>query len=642
MRVIGTAGHVDHGKSTLVLALTGINPDRLKEEQEREMTIDLGFAWMRLPDGQRVGIVDVPGHIDFIENMLAGVGGIDAAVLVIAADEGVMPQTREHLAILNLLAVPGGVIALTKSDLVPDPEWLDLVREDIRQAVQGTCLASAPVIPVSARTGHGLDTLQTTLVDVLAAVPPRRDLGRPRLPIDRVFTLAGFGAVVTGTLSDGTLEVGQEVAIVPGRNGEEMRARIRGLQSYHEKVEHAWPGSRVAVNLVGVHLEDIDRGMVVARPGAFTLSTLIDVRVRVLPDTPVALRHNQEVAFFTGAAEMLARTRLLDAETIPAGGEGWVQLHLQGPVATLPGDRFILRLPSPSVTVGGGVVIDVTPRRWRRFRPEVLQRLETLAHGTPAQQLMQALEANEPASVAEVLARSQLPTEMAAAALLETTEQGEVEALAGGPALITQPDQLIISASGWRTLRQRLSDLLADYHRRNPLRPGIPRQELKGRLEGSKAHFTARAYNEIMARAAAEGILAEEMALVRQADFRVTFTPEQERAVRALLAAFERQVDAPPSVTDATTSVGADVFQVVLDQGKLIKVSEDVVFTPVAHARMVAQVKEFMVREGSITVAQVRDLLQTSRKYALALMEHLDAERVTRRVGDARVLREKT
>jgi len=641
MHVIGTAGHVDHGKSTLVLALTGINPDRLKEEQARAMTIDLGFAWMTLPNGERVGIVDVPGHIDFIENMLAGVGGIDAALLVIAADEGVMPQTREHLAILDLLAVPTGVIALSKADLVSEPEWLELVQEDIRQVVQNTCLATAPIVPVSARTGQGLDLLIETLTEILAAVPPRRDLGRPRLPIDRAFNLPGFGAIVTGTLSDGVLEIGQEVAIYPGREGEPLKARVRGLQTYHEKTERAFPGSRVAVNLAGVRLEDLARGMVLASPGSLIPSTLIDVRLRVLKDAPFPLRHNQEVAFFTGAAEVMARTRLLDSEALAPGAEGWVQLHLKAPVAMRPGDHFIVRLPSPSVTMGGGVIVDVVPRRWRRFRAEVIRRLETLAHGAPADQLLQALAAIEPTSLADLRARSQLPAELVEPALAELIDEGQIMALAGGLPAPDNNDQLVISASGWRSLSARLIEIVEDYHRRYPLRPGIPRQELKGRLEGNRASFTGRAFNEIMARAAAEGIIEEENALVRRAGFRVMLSPDQERSALTLLAAFERQPATPPSVADAIASVGSEVFQALLDQGRLVKVSDEVAFAPAAYAQMVAQIREFLAREGSITVAQARDLLQTSRKYALALLEHLDAQRVTRRVGDARVLRER-
>jgi len=365
------------------------------------------------------------------------------------------------------------------------------------------------------------------------------------------------------------------------------------------------------------------------------------VRLRVLKDAPFPLRHNQEIAFFTGAAEVMARTRLLDSEALAPGAEGWVQLHLKAPVAMRPGDRFIVRLPSPSVTMGGGAIVDVVPRRWRRFRAEVIRRLETLAHGAPADQLLQALAAIEPTSLADLRARSQLPAELVEPALAELIDEGQIMALAGGLPAPDNNDQLVISASGWRSLSARLIEIVEDYHRRYPLRPGIPRQELKGRLEGNRASFTGRAFNEIMARAAAEGIIEEENALVRRAGFRVMLSPDQERSALTLLAAFERQPATPPSVADAIASVGSEVFQALLDQGRLVKVSDEVAFAPAAYAQMVAQIREFLAREGSITVAQARDLLQTSRKYALALLEHLDAQRVTRRVGDARVLRER-
>ncbi|MEP0764632.1 MAG: selenocysteine-specific translation elongation factor, partial [Chloroflexota bacterium] len=312
MHVIGTAGHVDHGKSTLTYALTGINPDRLAEEQRREMTIDLGFAWLDLPTGERVGIVDVPGHRDFIENMLAGVGGIDAALLVIAADEGVMPQTREHLAILDLLAVPTGLIALTKMDLISDPDWLELVQLDIMETVHGTVLDGKPIIPVSARTGEGLGDLVAALADLLAHQPPRADLGNPRLPIDRVFTISGFGVVVTGTLLDGALAVGQEVEIQPAA----VRARVRGLQSHEQSIEQATPGRRLAVNLRGVDRDALKRGDVLGLPGAWQPTTLLDARLRYLPDAHLPLEHDDPVKFFVGAAEVMGRVRLLDKERV--------------------------------------------------------------------------------------------------------------------------------------------------------------------------------------------------------------------------------------------------------------------------------------------------------------------------------------
>jgi len=337
-RVVGTAGHVDHGKSTLIRALTGIDPDRLREERERGMTIDLGFAWLNFSDGGDVGIVDVPGHQDFIRNMLAGIGGIDAVILVIAADESVMPQTREHLAILSLLGVERGVIAITKRDLVDD-DWVQLVRDDVLAAVRSTPLAAAPMIEVSARTGAGLDALLKALSRVLGATPHRRNLGRPRLPIDRAFTIAGFGTVVTGTLLDGSLDVGAEVEVLPSGR----RCRIRGLQTHKRAIEHAWPGSRVAANLSGIDRADHDRGMVVTRPGTLLPSSILGLRLSVLPSASAPLAHDELVRVHAGTAEVMARASILESAEIASGAAGWMQLRLATPLPVAVGDRIVVR-----------------------------------------------------------------------------------------------------------------------------------------------------------------------------------------------------------------------------------------------------------------------------------------------------------
>jgi len=640
MRVIGTAGHVDHGKSRLVFALTGIDPDRLPEEKAREMTIDLGFAWLTLPSGEQVGIVDVPGHIDFIKNMLAGIGSIDAALFVVAADEGVMPQTKEHLAILDLLQVPAGVVAITKVDLIQEPEWLELVQEEVSELLTGTCLADAPMVAVSARTGEGLQQLLEALDSVLKEAPPRRDLGRPRLPIDRVFTVAGFGTVVTGTLSDGGFEIGQEVEIVPGG----VRARIRGLQTHKRKIERAVPGSRVAVNLSGVRVEQLRRGQVVTLPGLLRPTQLVDVRLRLLPDASAPLRHNQEVHFFCGAAEVVARTRLLDAETIPPGGEGWVQFRLQAPVALATGDRFIIRRPSPSRTLGGGQVVNPHPRRrHRRFRPEVIARLETMARGQPADVLLQTLQEREPAGARDVVAASGLEKQTALDALAELLstrqvsllgmEEGEVSA-----AQAVAGNRYLVSAAGWQRLKERLQNTLADYHRRYPLRLGMPREELKSRLQPRRP-WSGRLFNELVSRAIAEGIVVEAEGAIRSADHVVRFTPEQQARVDALLDAFRARPYTPPSMAEAIASVGPDVLQALIEAKTLTRVSDNVLFLTETYEEMVERVLAHLRAHGSITVAQVRDMFGTSRKYALPFMEHLDERRLTRRVGDERVLR---
>jgi selenocysteine-specific elongation factor len=627
VHVIGTAGHVDHGKSTLVQALTGINPDRLREEQEREMTIDLGFAWLTLPNGESVGIVDVPGHRDFIENMLAGVGGIDAALFVIAADEGVMPQTREHLAILDLLRIPGGVVALTKIDLIDDPDWLELVQADVSEALQGTVLDGAPIIPVSARTGQGLAELTAALQEVLARTPPRPDRGRPRLWIDRVFTIGGFGTVVTGTLVDGHLEVGQEVEILPRG----LRARIRGLQTHKTRIQRAVPGSRVAINLTGISKQDLARGDLVTTPGWLRPTTLTDVRLDLLRDAPFPLKHNAFVKFFCGSAETVARVRLLGTETLAPGESGWVQLELDDPLPLVRGDRFIIRVPSPAVTVGGGEVVDPNPgRKHRRFRPEVLARLETLARGTPAEVLLQTLERRGPLTVRDLLEVSGLG-EAAPEALAELFSTGDAVVLDAVPE--PAPARLVVSRSWWSATTARMRDELAAYHARYPLRPGMSREELRSALR-----LDPRAYNGLLARAAADGLIVDEAATVRLPEHQVRFTPQQQQAVDDLLARFRAAPYATPSVKEAAALVGEEVLGVLLARGDLVQVSPEVLFLRETYEEMVERIRAHIQQQGSITLAQVRDLFQTSRKYAQALLEYLDSVGVTRRVGDERVL----
>jgi selenocysteine-specific elongation factor len=630
MRVIGTAGHVDHGKSTLVAALTGTHPDRLKEEQEREMTIDLGFAWMSLPGGETVGIVDVPGHRDFIENMLSGVGGIDAALFVVAADEGVMPQTREHLAILDLLQIQGGVIALTKTDLVPDAEWLEMVKEDVRLAVRGTVLGEAALVPVSARSGSGLAELVRTLETCLADRPPRPDLGRPRLPVDRVFTITGFGTVVTGTLLDGRLKLGDEVVLLP----DGLRCRVRGLQSHKQKEQIAHPGSRTAVNLSGIDLQDVRRGMVLTQPEKYRPSHLMDVRFRMLSDSAGALRHSSEVKFFLGAAEELARVRLLGVEELRPGEEAWLQLELRNPVVAVRSDRFILRRPSPSETLGGGVIVDAHPsRRHRRFDPLVLARLETLQRGTPAELLGQAFQLLGPASIKDAVTRARLEAGQATEALIALVAGGELVLLEGGD-VNPGADLLAAHVTTWNVLSEKLRRELDAFHAANPLRRGMAREELKSRLKQ-----TTRLFNALTRRLSADGIILEAGPLIARADFRVRLTPLQQTSVDRLLARCAVQPFATPSVKEAQAEVGEDLYQVLIESGTIIQVSPEVLFRREDYDRMVNMVREHFEREPTLTVVQWRDQLNTSRKYVLAFLEHLDASGITLREGDFRRLR---
>ncbi|MBN1953822.1 MAG: selenocysteine-specific translation elongation factor [Anaerolineae bacterium] len=627
VRVIGTAGHVDHGKSTLVEALTGINPDRLREEQEREMTIDLGFAWLTLPNGEAVGIVDVPGHRDFIENMLAGVGGIDAAIFVVAADEGVMPQTREHLAILDLLRVPRGVVALTKVDLVDDPEWLELVEADVSETLENTVLQDAPIVPVSARSGQGLEALQLALQRMLQQVAPRPDHGKPRLWIDRVFTISGFGTVVTGTLLDGCFEVGQEVVVLP----QGLRARIRGLQTHKAKIERAVPGSRVSINLSGISKNELARGNLVALPGWLQSTILADVQLDYLSSASHPLKHNARLKFFCGSAEVIARARVLGQESLMPGTLGWVQLELKAPLPLVRGDRFIVRRPSPPATLGGGTVVDPHPgRKHRRFRPGLITRLETLARGTPAEILLQSMERQGPQPARQLLAGSSLGAE-AAAALQEL--------LAGGDAVVlsaeqqARDNQLVAAQSWWAATTTRLAQGLDNYHRQYPLRAGMERERLRSVLR-----LEPRVFNGLMARAVAQGRIVDEGITVRLPGHEIRFSPAQEQAVQELLGRFRRAPYAPPSVKESAAAVGEDVLGVLLARGELTQVSADVIFLSTTYEEMVRRVRRHIQQQGSITLGQARDLFRTSRKYAQGLLEHLDETGVTRRVGDERVL----
>jgi selenocysteine-specific elongation factor len=624
--------------------LTGIDPDRLKEEKEREMTIDLGFAWLELPSGERIGIVDVPGHKDFIKNMLAGVGGIDAALFVVAADEGVMPQTREHLAILDLLQVRGGVVALTKVDLLSsaeDEDWLDLVEADLLEVLEGTVLDGAPVVRCSARSGEGLSELVEELDRYLASSAPRRDVGRPRLPADRVFTIPGFGTVVTGTLIDGTLRIGQEVELQPSG----LKARIRGLQTHRQKIEMAVPGSRVAINLTGVSTDEVQRGEVVTKGGWLQPTMLVDCHLRYLPDAPIPLKHNAAVEFFSGAAEAQARVRLLGKRVLAPGEEGWVQLRLATPLALVKGDGFIIRQPSPSVTTGGGQVINPFPgRRHRRFRPEVIERLETLAHGTPEEVLIQDLERQQPSEARDLLGRTSLSGEQAAESLRTLVEEGQILVLDGNTHAAEEgaafpSAAFVITRSGWGALRERMEALLAEYHRQFPLRSGMPREEVKSRLASNLPALSPRLFAEIVDRALSEGWLAEDGRAIRLASHAPAFTQQQQQAVDYLLYTFRQTPYTTPSVTQCEEQIGVEVFNALLEQEKLIRLNEDVVLLTETYEEMRDRVVGHLQEQETVTVAQVRDMFGTSRKYALALLGLMDEKRLTRRVGDERVLR---
>ncbi len=615
MFVIGTAGHVDHGKSTLVRALTGIDPDRLAEEKAREMTIELGFAWLILPGGLEVGVVDVPGHEHFIKNMLAGVSGMDLVLLVIAANESIKQQTYEHLAILDLMEVPRAVAVITQSDLA-DQDQITLVGMEIEDLLKPTRFAGSPVVSVSAVTGQGLEELKTVIAGSLKTAERRRDIGKPRLPIDRVFTISGSGTVVTGTLIDGKLSLGQEVEVLPPG----VKSRIRGLQTHKTQLTGAGPGSRVAVNLVGINSGDIDRGCILTIPGWLTPTALLDARLRLLssPDRP--LHHNTEVSLHCGSAEVMARVRLLEKEEVQPGETTFVQFVLDEPLAVVNGDHYVIR--SPMDTIGGGIVIEAHPKqRHRRFRPEIIENLKTRGEGKVEMVLLASLKASQPREVKDLLSQSNLDPETARAALDSLLQQGKCISLGDGGG------SLLFTAEAWQQAVNNVISVVRDYHRKFPLRMGIPRAEISSKMKLG-THFP-----DALQKIFSQGVLAEEASLVRLPDFKILLTPAQQAKIDAYL----RQLKQNPYSPAADIVLEPDLLNLLVDQGQLVRTTGGVVFLSEAYNEMVAGILEKIKQNGRITVAEVRDMFQSSRKYVLALLEYMDEKKLTKRVGDDRV-----
>ena len=621
MYVIGTAGHVDHGKSTLVKALTDIDPDRLPEEKAREMTVDLGFAWMTLPSGREVSIVDVPGHERFIKNMLAGVGAIDLAMLIVAADESVMPQTREHLAILDLLQVRRSLVVVTKTDLV-DEEMVELVMAEVEDALKGTSFQDSSMVGVSSYTGAGLDDLRSAIDGILDDTETRQDLGRPRLPVDRCFTISGFGTVVTGTLIDGVLAVGQEVELAPsGRRG-----RIRGLQSHKTKVENTQPGVRLAVNISGLARAEVQRGEILTSPGWLRPTRRLDAQLRMVRGAPHSLRHNEGVTFHLFTSETTARVRLLDADRLAPGAEGWVQILLNESLPMVKGDFFVIR--SAEDTLGGGQVVDPNPRRrHRRFSSDVAERLMMLDQGTGEDILLSVAEQWGPCDLTTLSRRSNLPVAEVLERTASLAADGDVVVLGE---LGTDNDAVVYSAQGWAILKSKMFVALQTYHSQYPLRRGAPVQEIRSRLGLSQPVFT-----RALARLAGESYVVDEAPFLRLPGHQVTLTPKMQQQVSEYLKVLGREPYTPPG----DQPLEPELLGVLIDQGQVVRVNPSVVFTAAAYQEMVDRVVSHLRSNGSITVAEARTIFNSSRKYVLPLLEYLDQQHITRRVGDERVLR---
>jgi selenocysteine-specific elongation factor len=627
--VIGTAGHIDHGKTSLVKALTGTDTDRLPEEKARGITIDLGFAFLEEPDGLTIEIVDVPGHERFVKNMLAGVGGIDLAMLVIAADEGVMPQTREHLAICSLLHIKSGLVALTKTDMV-EADWLELVRDDVARLLGGTFLAGCPIVPVSSKTGEGLPALRAELGRLARTVSAKSLDQTARLPVDRVFTVKGFGTVVTGTLTAGRLALDDRVEVYPRG----IQSKVRGLQVHGHPVETAQAGQRTAVNVQGVERVAVERGDVIAPAGALVPTAAVDATVELLPDAPRPLKMRERVRFHIGTQEVMARVLLVGQAELPQGQASYGRFRLESPVVALPGDRYVIRTYSPIVTIGGGTLLDVAPPRFKRKAPALRAHLELLATGAPTQVVEEHLKQAGAAGarLTELLARTPFGPDRLRALLDELQRAGAIVAV--------DRDAYLHRAASDR-LRAATLALLEAFHADNPLRGGISREELRSRAGNAQE----KVFAQLLAALETEGVVRSERDQVRLASHAIRLTPEQQRVVDGVEGEFRRAGAAPPAVEEALGKYGVkgtekhELFLLLLADRKLVRVKESLYFHAEAlqdiQTRLVAHLKE----KKEIGPADMKDLFGVSRKYAIPLMEYFDAQRVTVRQGERRVLR---
>jgi len=618
MHVIGTAGHVDHGKSTLVEALTGIDPDRLAEEKQRGLTIDLGFAWLELPSGKSISIVDVPGHERFIKNMLAGVGGIDIALIVIAADEGVMPQTTEHIAIINLLEIPHGIVAITKKDLV-DSDLLELVTEEAKDAIQNTTISNAPIIPISAATGENIPELSGLIDHIVTEIPGKKAGRNPRLSIDRSFSISGFGTVVTGTLIGDELHVGQSLELIPSG----IEARVRGLESHQNKSEKAQPGSRVAVNLVGVEPDQITRGLTLTNPGWLKGTYAADVHLKIVQNAHMLVRHNLPITFYSLAAESTGRIRLLEHDEINPGGQGWAQVYLDHPLPLVRGDYFIIR--STTGTLGGGQIIDASPARHRRKHQPTIDKLNKLKDGSQLEILLESLSDDHPTPLKELLTGNFLSVDSQSDLMkeLEKTTSARVLHEING-------DVSLFSIKAWHKLLSKTHNTTSDYHSEFTLRKGIQKEELRNKLNLSTNLFPA-----FLQHLAVEGVVLVEDNHIRLPEHKILLSDKDASEQESILRLIEN--DGFASVNDLPKN--PELIMYLSDIGQLIRINQEIILSPLAYKDMVQSIRIIIEENGKISVAEVRDKFQTSRKYALALMEYLDQQKMTRRVGDERVLR---
>lgn len=632
--VLGTAGHVDHGKTSLIKALTGTDTDRLKEEKERGITIELGFASLALPCGHTLGIVDVPGHEKFIKHMVAGAAGIDLVLMVIAADEGIMPQTKEHLQICSLLGITTGLVALTKIDLV-EKEWLELVRSEITDYLQDTFLAEAPIVPVSAVKETGIPELLAETDKIVSRLQEKNDDGIFRLPVDRIFTMKGFGTVVTGTLISDKIKVGEDVQILP----ENISTRIRGIQVHNQPTEEAFSGQRTALNLQGIDKATLARGNVLVRPQTLRPTKRLDVFFEYLASNTRKLKNRSLVRLHTGTTEIMTRIVLLNADELSPGEKSFAQLILADEDVVVAGDHFVLRSYSPVTTIGGGRILDPLPGKHKRKNKKILDDLQILQSGALPEKISVLLERAgfNGINVRSLAFRLGIHVKKIREALEKLFSDRQAILLSGD-------DTTALSSHLYAQLEDLLLKSLADYHQNNPLKEGISKEELKAALAGT---VSAKLFNMVLASLGKRNLIASDKDNVRLASHLVQLAGEEDALRRSIASTYTQAGLTPPSLADVLNGFkdrkikAQNIVKLMIKDGELIKINEDLCFTGEALTRLREEYKAQLVRDGQATPATFKDLTGLSRKYIIPLMEYFDTSKLTVRVGDHRILREK-
>lgn len=630
--VIGTAGHIDHGKTTLIKALTNRETDTLTEEKKRGISINLGFTFFDLPSGRRAGIIDVPGHEKFVKNMLAGISGVDIVLLVIAADEGIMPQTKEHFEILQILNVKKGIIVLTKADLV-DEDWLEMIKEDIKEEFKGTFLENAPMHAVSSVTRMGMDDLIENIDELTEETDAKDTEGHFRLPVDRAFSVSGFGTVITGTIISGRASVGQNVEIYPGR----VKTKIRGIQVHGKESKFGEAGQRCAINLANVKVSDVGRGDVIADEDRMEPSMMIDCKLYYIKSMNKPLVNRQRVRLYHGTSEILCRVVILDKEEIKPGESAYVQLRLESELTCQRNDRLVIRSYSPMVTIGGGSVIEPVAKKAKRFDEKHIEELNVRESGKTENILentINKLSVEYPKldAVVKALGRNE-----------EDVEE-KIEGLINDKRIIklnSANTSVYIHIDFLKSRIEEIEKLLIDYHKKNPLKVGISKEEIKGKVFGKK--LKQKTYDEILELLESKGIINVHGKYISLKDFEINLTKDQKRIKEDILKAYREGVYAPPKYSDLESKERDRrgfkmVYELLLDSEELAKCGEDIIFTKENYEKAKELVVEFIKGNGSISASQGRELFNTSRKYAVALLENFDAIKITKRIENERVL----